>query len=225
MFSEHIMSFDNMKKQAEVHAKRHTDFDCKNQLSMIGTTSDVTAVMDLLSSEDEAVSFEKVKPIPQELLKFNPANIKPSFYSQHRAFEAFTWREEHWGTTADARNVKLDVIDLSPVEIEKINAGLPEEAKGDMYVEKIAAYKFDTCIAPPSAIYFELSKRFPKVLFHYTFDIECEEESVAGWAIGKGGKIRNRAQYPTSFKTMKLHLEGFSETWLSLKDEESEDDE
>ena len=56
-------------------------------------------------------------------------------------------------------------------------------------------------------------------MFHYTFDIACEEEDVSGWAIGLAGKIKNRVQYPTSFQTMKLHLEPFHEKWLSLSED------
>ena len=77
----------------------------------------------------------------------------------------------------------------------------------------------------PSGIYHQLSTKFPKVMFHYTFDIACEEEDVSGWAIGLAGKIKNRVQYPTSCQTMKLHLEPFNESWLTLSEDNDNDGE
>jgi hypothetical protein len=195
--------------------KRMEDYDCKNTITMAGPADDVTAAMELVSTQTSLFSFDKVMPVPEEIKTFNPFNIRPSVLAKFKALDAYTYRSDEWATPREAINVERKVIDMTPKSSEELLAA----SKGQLYIEKVAAYTFDTCFAPPSGIYFKLSEEFPNILFHYTFDIECEDESTAGWALGLAGELKNQVQYPTSFTAMKLHLEPFHEKWLSLSED------
>jgi len=191
---------------------RHKQYDCHNTMTLAGPASDIDAAVALMRTPESDFTFNAIKPIPEELKTLNPLNIRPSILAKWQALDKYTYKMEQWCTPREAVQVEVSEVNMS----EKSTAEFLKTSKGELYIEKVASYKFDTCMAPPSGIYFELSKRFPKLLFHYTFDIATEGEDTSGWALGKGGKIMNRVQYPTSFKTMKLHLEPFNETWISL---------
>lgn len=206
-------------EHAELHYKRHREFDCSNQITAAGPEADIDALIALVKSDSSAFSFSKVKPIPEEVKVFNPLNIKPSFIEQYKALDKYTWREEHWATSREAANAQLEIVEISSSTM----VAMAKEKNLDL--QKIAAFTFDTAISPPAGIYHELSKMFPSVIFHYTYDVYSEEEKTSGWAIGKAGKILNRRQYPDSFRDIKLHLANFSEQWLTLEpDEEEEED-
>jgi len=205
------------QEHMELHYKRHKSFDCANQMTAAGPESEINALIELVKSDSSVFSFSKVKPVPEQVKVFNPLNIKPSFLEEFNALDSYTWREENWATTREASNAQLEVVSVSSETLKEV------ASKKDLTIEKIAAYKFDTSISPPSGIYHELSKRFPNVVFHYTFDVYSEEEKTSGWAIGKAGKIFNRRQYPDSFRDIKIHLTNFSEQWFELDPDEDED--
>ena len=217
--SDFELTFQNSEEEEVEHLNslkvRMHNYDCKNTITMAGPADDVTAAMELVSTQTSLFSFDKVSPVPEEIKVFNPLNIRPSVLTKFKALDAYTYRQATWATPREAINVERKVVDMTPKNSEELLA----TSKGQLYIEKVAAYTFDTCFAPPSGIYFKLSEEFPNILFHYTFDIECEDESTAGWALGRAGELKNRVQYPTSFTAMKLHLEPFHEKWLTLSED------
>ena len=211
-------SAEEETKGMAIFEQRMQAFDCDNSVTFAGTKEDIDAAMEYVSTQTSPFSFNKVVPIPEEIKTFNPSNIRPSFLAKHKAFDGYTFRKEHWTTPREAIEVTMTTIDMTPEDTER----LYQSSKNQLTIEKVAAYKFKTCFSPPSGIYYHLSEKFPKLLFHYTFDIEAEDENTSGWALGQDGEIKNRAQYPTSFRQMKLHLDSFHETWLSLAEEDED---
>jgi hypothetical protein len=201
--------------------RRHKQYDCTNTMTMAGPKADVLEAVSFIATPDSDFSFAAVAPIPEELLTFNPLNIKPSVLAKWEALDKYTYKMEKWCTPREAINIERSEVEMSETQTQKFlsNTG------GKLFIEHVASYKFDTTMAPPSGIYHQLSKKFPKVMFHYTFDIACDEEDVSGWALAIDGKIKHRVQYPTSFRTMKLHLEPFNESWLTLSEDNDNDGE
>jgi hypothetical protein len=214
------VNFDDEKEREEQRRHnqmvidRHSDYDCKNQLVMIGSAADVDLVIQYLSDGSKALSFNKVKPVPDELKTFNPLNIKPSVLEKYKALDSYTFKEEHWTTPKEPVNIQVATHMLT----EGVLTGLPMKIRTDLKPEKIAVFEFDTCIKPPSGIYHKMSIDFPKIMFHYSFDIEAPSENTCGWAIGMAGEIKNRGQYDSSFREISLHLGKFKDLWLGLSD-------
>jgi hypothetical protein len=208
---------DRLKQQRrhnQIVIDRHSDYDCKNQLVMIGSALDVDLVIQYLSDGSKKLSFDKVKPVPDELKTFNPLNIKPSILEKYQALDSYTFKEEHWTTPREPINVKVATHVLD----QKAMGALPAKIVAALKPEKVAVFEFDTCIKPPSGIYHKMSIDFPKIMFHYSFDIEAPSENTCGWAIGMAGEIKNRGQYDHSFREISLHLGKFQELWLGLSD-------
>ena len=211
----------NEMKEISAQLRRHKQYDCSNTMTMAGPKVDVLEAVRFIATPTSEFSFAAVAPIPEELLEFNPLNIKPSVLAKWEALDKYTFKMEKWCTPREPINIVRSEIEMSETQTQKFLS----HSGGKLYIEYVATYKFDTPMAPPSGIYHQLSKKFPKVMFHYTFDIACEEEDVSGWAVGIGGKIKDRVQYPTSFRTMKLHLEPFNESWLTLSEDNDNDGE
>jgi hypothetical protein len=219
------MSFerDGAQETKEISAqlRRHKQYDCSNTMTMAGPKVDVLEAVRFISTPTSEFSFAAVAPIPEELLTFNPLNIKPSVLAKWEALDKYTFKMEKWCTPREPINIERSEIEMSETQTQRFLS----HTGGKLFIEHVATYKFDTPMSPPSGVYHELSKKFPKVMFHYTFDIACEEEDTSGWALAIDGKIKNRVQYPTSFRTMKLHLEPFNESWLTLSEDNDNDGE
>lgn len=212
---------DEEIKGISAQLRRHKQYDCSNTMTMAGPKVDILEACSFIATPTSEFSFAAVAPIPEELLEFNPLNIKPSVLAKWEALDKYTFKMEKWCTPREPINIERSEIEMSEEQTQKFLS----HTNGKLYIEHVATYKFDTSMSPPSGIYHQLSHKFPKVMFHYTFDIACEEEDTSGWALAIDGDIKNRVQYPTSFRTMKLHLEPFNETWLTLSEDNDNDGE
>ena len=121
---------------------------CSNRVEVYAEAEDIKKFREYVSSENSLFSFNKIKPIPEELEDTTSPSGEPNvdLINKYGVDNWYDWCTNNWG-------VKWDVGD---VELEE----------GEDYL----TYNFDTPWGPPEEIYTILNAEFPDMNISWFFD-------------------------------------------------------
>ena len=121
---------------------------CSNRVEVYAEAEDIKKFREYVSSENSLFSFNKIKPIPEELEYTTSPSGEPNvdLINKYGVDNWYDWCTTNWG-------VKWDVND---VELEE----------GEDYL----IYNFDTPWGPPEEIYAVIREEFPDINISWFFD-------------------------------------------------------
>jgi hypothetical protein len=162
---------------------------CENTVLIMGDTKTITEVKEFLTEGDSKFSFNKVKQCPPELREYSAPqrNEQKAGYllKKYGAKDWYDWCIENWDTKWDAHDVVLD-----------------ESTWDD---QLLLEYRFETAWAPPIKVIQELSKKYPDLKIHLSFDEPGM--GFSGWQLYVGGEETRSEQYDHSFYSIRVHME------------------
>jgi hypothetical protein len=130
---------------------------CYNRVDISGEPEEMDEFREFISSEESAFDFNKVKPMPKELLEVRVPRIDKSPEAEKLSKELkekygddnwYDWALSNWGVKWDVTVSKDDVTD-----------------EGD-YIQ----YAFDTAWGPPHEIYKAIREKFPNLGITWFYD-------------------------------------------------------
>jgi len=125
---------------------------CENRVEIYGEPEEITAIKELVTSNDSDFDFNKILPMPKALEDTTKgSNHVPSEELKEKyGFDNwYDWRIHNWGTKWDAASDDIY-----------------SENESDDYL----LYTFETAWAPPEGILHELRSKFPDVSVTWFFD-------------------------------------------------------
>lgn len=159
---------------------------CYNTIEVVdGKPADYRKVAQALKSEEQAVDFNCVVPMPKALKGENdehghfsfpnpkkeetdtcgvPKSLAAEFTKKYGAPNWYDWSLKNWGT-------KWNAYDIQEVVKSDGSPAIPQ---------------FMTAWSPPEAFYLALSQAFPKLTFKCHYDIELGNGS--GYMVFKNGR-------------------------------------
>jgi hypothetical protein len=132
---------------------------CSNEVDVWGSEKDIKAFKELVTTDKEVFSFNKILPMPEELDGLpspNRDNAEVERLTQKYGYaDWYQWRLAHWGVKWDSEGELVDESDES------------------------LTYNLETPWCPPEGIYNELVERFPEldIVWFYRED----GMRMAGW--------------------------------------------
>ncbi len=131
---------------------------CSNEVDVWGPEKDIKAFKELVTTDKEAFSFNKILPMPEELDSQAPnrkGKSSEELIKKYGYADWYQWRLANWGVKWDSEGELVDESDES------------------------LTYNIETPWCPPEGIYDELVKRFPEleIVWFYRED----GMRMAGW--------------------------------------------
>ena len=124
---------------------------CSNRVSVRGPHADVETFRTFVASDRSLFDFNKVVPMPEELLNIAVPSADTATKAQNRSLygaqDWYEWRHSNWGTKWE----------LDPAEISV------EEKRGGV------VYRFYTAWGPAYGIYLFLTERFPRLTISWRY--------------------------------------------------------
>jgi len=121
---------------------------CENKVEVFGSEEDMKKFKEFVSDGDSLFSFQKIKPIPEELKDTTSPSGEPNVDLIHKygVDNWYDWCTNNWGVKWDVQDVEL------------------QEGGDTIY------YHFDTPWGPPREIYHILVDEFPDVSIVWFYD-------------------------------------------------------
>jgi len=121
---------------------------CMNRVEIFDTKENMEKFKEYVSDGDSLFSFQKIKPMPEELENTRSPSGEPNvdLINKYGVDNWYDWCTNNWG-------VKWDVGD---VELEE----------GEDYL----TYNFDTPWGPPNEIYNIIREEFPDINLSWFYD-------------------------------------------------------
>ena len=121
---------------------------CENRVEIYGSEEDIKLFKDYVSDGDLLISFQKIKPLPEELAHTRSPSGEPNvdLINKYGTDNWYDWQINNWG-------VKWDVADATLEE-------------GEDYL----TYRFDTPWGPPEEIYDLIREEFPDISMSWFYD-------------------------------------------------------
>ena len=121
---------------------------CSNRVEVYAEAEEIKRFREYVSDGDLLFSFQKIKPIPEDLVHTRSPSGEPNIEltDKYGVDNWYDWCIENWG-------VKWDVHD---VELEE----------GEDYI----TYRFDTPWGPPNEIYNLIREEFPDINLSWFYD-------------------------------------------------------
>jgi len=121
---------------------------CENRVEIYGSGEDIKLFMGFVSNEESLFSFQKIKPMPEELTHTRSPSGEPNvdLINKYGVDNWYDWCTNNWG-------VKWDVHDVELVE-----------------EEDSLTYNFLTAWGPPEEIYKVIRDEFPNINLSWFYD-------------------------------------------------------
>lgn len=163
---------------------------CENTVSIFGSKEVLESVMEFVKpnasnmavldeAEPSAMSLQSIFPMDTELLNGD------AFTSDSTGW--YDWRVENWGTKWD---IKAEASELHSYQ-------------GVYSVD----YTFDSAWAPPTEVFVKLSKTFPEIVIHLSYDEPGMDFS--GYAVISNDEIFEEQQFDNSYQSMSVWLDAY----------------
>jgi hypothetical protein len=162
---------------------------CDNTVSIFGSKEVLESVIEFVKpnasnmavldeAEPSAMSLQSIFPMDTELLNGS------AFTSDSTGW--YDWRVENWGTKWDIKATSSEIFSFS---------------EGIYAVD----YNFDSAWAPPTEVFVVLSKTFPEIVIHLSYDEPGMDFS--GYAVISQGEIVDEEQFNNSYDNMSIWLD------------------
>jgi len=179
---------------------------CRNNMTVLGSNSDIQLFMDWASTPDSPISLEKAIPVPAEVMSLDPNLITPSTLEKYGAIDPMTWKDDNWGVFTDFIDVQLK----ADVELdEEQSAMLAERLENGPGLNRIVMYSYTTQCVPPLHAYRRFSEEHPNLMFHMSFDVDMtDKHNTCGFLLVKAGKMLKRWFNPMSYRSFNAQMDG-----------------
>lgn len=163
---------------------------CENTVSIFGSKEVVESVMEFVKPNSSDISVDNDEPTAMSLQSIFP--IDPELLNSD-AFTAegngwYDWRIANWGT-------KWDI---------QANVSILSEYRDDVY---LVDYTFDSAWAPPTEAMIVLSKTFPEIVIHLSYDEPGM--GFSGYAVINKGEMVDDRQFDDSYSNMSIWLDAY----------------
>lgn len=164
---------------------------CENTVSIFGSKEVLESVIEFVKpnvsnmavldeAEPSAMSLQSIFPMDTELLNGD------AFTSDSTGW--YDWRVENWGTKWD---IQAEASELHVYQ-------------DDVYS---VDYTFDSAWAPPTEVFVVLSKTFPEIVIHLSYDEPGM--GFSGYAVMSKGEIVDDTQFDASYGSMSVYLDAY----------------
>ena len=125
---------------------------CFNRVEICGEPEEMDEFRELVKSEESAFDFNKIVPMPEELVNTTKGSnhvVSEELIEKYGADNWYDWSISNWGVKWN-----IDISEEQDVQDE-----------GD-YIQ----YTFDTAWGPPHEIFYAIRKKFPDLGISWFFD-------------------------------------------------------